>query len=306
MPAYSDSTQPSPFVKWAGGKGQLLPQLEPLYPRGSLLTRYLEPFVGSGAVFFDIRRRFRLGQAILADGNEDLINLYRAVKDDVETVIKLLGRHKTSHGPDHYYKVRAQDPRRLTAASRAARMLYLNKTCFNGLYRVNSKGEFNVPMGRYVDPPILDAENLRAAAAVLDAVDLRLAHFTQTPGYAARGDFVYFDPPYHPVTSTSYFTSYTQGAFTASDQEALADVYTQLSSRGCRVMLSNSDCSFIRGLYRRFDVRTVRARRSINSRADRRGLVSEVVVLNYTPRGAQAAALAGRRSVRSSSQRAQG
>jgi DNA adenine methylase len=167
--------------------------------------------------------------------------------------------------------------------SRAARLIYLNKTCFNGLYRVNRGGGFNVPMGRYKNPPILDEENLRAVSASLAGIRIRAAHFRETLEYARAGDFVYFDPPYHPISKTAFFTSYTQGAFGSADQEELAGVYAKLAKRGCLVMLSNSDCPFIRDLYRGFDVRTVMARRSINSNAGRRGKIGEVVVLSYKP-----------------------
>jgi len=276
---------PRPFLKWAGGKTQLLPQFDALYPSSQSVRRYIEPFAGSAAVFFHVRSLFRPEQVFLADSNEELINVYRAIRDDVETVIRRLAKHKVAHSRDHYYRVRAQRPHRLSNLSRAARMIYLNKTCFNGLYRVNGSGAFNVPLGRYKNPPIVDAENLRAVSDALRVVTLKVAHFEETLDYAREGDFIYFDPPYYPVSQTSYFTSYTSASFQASDQERLADVYTALAGRGCLLMLSNSDTPFIRQLYRRFAVRTwtVRARRSINSSADRRGSVSELVVLNYEP-----------------------
>ncbi len=270
-----------PFLKWAGGKSQLLEQFSPLYPRAGHVRRYFEPFLGSGAVFFDVRSLLRPAQSLLSDENTELMNTYAAVRDDVEGVIRALAGHRTSHCRDHYYRVRAQRPSRLSSAARAARMIYLNKTCFNGLYRENSKGIFNVPMGRYVNPPILDAENLRAVHRVLKGARMERGHFSRVLRRARKGDFIYFDPPYHPLSATAYFTSYTKGAFTAEDQEELAGVYAELARRGCRLMLSNSDCSFIRRLYRQFDIRTVRARRSINSNAGRRGSIRELVVRNY-------------------------
>ena len=278
---------PRPFLKWAGGKTQLLSQFEALYPHPRSIRRYIEPFVGSGAVFFKLRRLACPREVFLADNNEELINVYVAVRGQVEEVIEALRRHKALHSMEHYYLVRARNPGRMSSTARAARLIYLNKTCFNGLYRVNSKGGFNVPMGRYQDPPILHAENLRAAGQALEKAGLKTAHFRKTLDVARKGDFIYFDPPYHPLSKTSFFTSYTEGAFTASDQKDLAEVYSILARRGCRVMLSNSDCPFIRGLYEGFDIRSVSARRNINSKAEKRGRIGEVVVLNYEPAGAQ-------------------
>jgi DNA adenine methylase len=274
---------PRPFLKWAGGKTQLLSQLAPLYPRASRTKRFIEPFVGSGAVFFHVLGRLKPRTAILADSNEELIGAYRAIQEDVDAVIRLLRKHKVAHSRGHYDAVRAATPRRMAPPACAARLIYLNKTCFNGLYRVNSGGRFNVPMGRYEDPPILDEENLRAVSESLAGVRIHAAHFRETLEYARAGDFVYLDPPYHPISRTAYFTSYTQGAFGSADQEELAGVYAKLAKRGCLVMLSNSECPFIRDLYRGFDVRTVMARRSINSNAGRRGKIGEVVVLSYEP-----------------------
>ncbi len=283
MPPHRKSDLPRPFVKWAGGKTQLLPQFEALYPEAARVRRYLEPFLGSAAVFFQVRRLLRPRKAVLADGNEELINVYQAIQGNVSRVIRALSEHRRLHSKEHYYRTRSRRPRDLSSVERAARFIYLNKTCFNGLYRVNAGGGFNVPMGRYQDPPILDADNLRSVALSLQGVELRTAHFRETLDYARKGDFVYFDPPYHPVSETSYFTSYTRDSFGPRDQEELAEVFAALDRRGCRVMLSNSDCPFIRGLYPGFAIHTVRARRSINSKADRRGRVSEVVVLNYEP-----------------------
>lgn len=272
-----------PFLKWAGGKTQLLDQLAPLYPRASEMKRFIEPFVGSGAVYFHVDWLLRPKEAILADDNAELINVYRAIQDEVEQVIRLLEKHRAAHSKSHYYSVRAKHTGGMTTAARAARLIYLNRTCFNGLYRVNSGGGFNVPMGRYKDPPILDEANLRAVSDSLASARIRVAHFRETPAYARAGDFIYFDPPYHPLSKTAFFTAYTRGSFGAADQEELAEVYAKLAKRGCRVMLSNSDCPFIRDLYRGFDVRTVMARRSINSNAERRGKIPEVVVLSYEP-----------------------
>jgi DNA adenine methylase len=283
MPSRSPES-PRPFLKWAGGKTQLLSRLESLFPPAGSFTRYLEPFLGSGAVFFRVRQRCAPREVILADGNEDLILAYRRIQQDVEGVIDLLERHRRRHGREHYYRVRSRRPAALSPAARAARLIYLNKTCFNGLYRVNAQGGFNVPMGRYENPPILDAANLRSVARALRGVHLKAAHFRATLDYARKGDFLYFDPPYHPLSATASFTSYMNGSFRERDQEELAEVYGVLSERGCRVMLSNSDAGLIRRLYGGYDIHPVSARRSINSNAARRGPVAELVILNYTPR----------------------
>jgi DNA adenine methylase len=267
-----------PFLKWAGGKTQLLPQFERLYPRRHV-RRYLEPFLGSGAVFFHAQPRLLPQQSILTDNNDDLIATFSAVKSHVDALIEHLTILKQSHSQDHFYDVRQQQPTGLV--ERAARLIYLNKTCFNGLYRVNSRGEFNVPFGRYANPGIVDVPALRAASSQLQNADIRVAHFAEVFESADEGDFVYFDPPYQPLSDTAYFTSYTRAPFSEDDQAQLAEVYRALDTRGCLLMLSNSDTPLIRDLYTGFDVKTVLARRNINSKADRRGPINEVVVLNY-------------------------
>ncbi len=313
MPPRRPNEIPRPFLKWAGGKSQLLAQFEALYPRRSQVRRYLEPFAGSAAVFFHLRNLYQTGEVILADSNAELINTYRAIQQEVEEVVRLLAKHRKAHSQEHYYRIRARRPSELSSAELAARTIYLNKTCFNGLYRVNSRGGFNVPIGRYEDPPILDARNLRAASSALRGVELRQGHFRETLQYARKGDFIYFDPPYQPLSTTAFFTAYTRNSFTPADQEELAEVFRLLSDRGCRVMLSNSDTQLIRRLYRGFDLRTVDARRSINSKADRRGAIKEIVVLNYEPsetpdislssQPADPRPLQGKRSRRSTKQR---
>ena len=283
MPLRRPNEIPRPFLKWAGGKSQLLAQFEALYPRRSQVRRYLEPFVGSAAVFFHLRNLYQTGEVILADSNAELINTYRAIQQEVEKVVRLLAKHRKAHSPEHYYRIRARRPSELSSAELAARTIYLNKTCFNGLYRDNSQGGFNVPIGRYEDPAILDARNLRAVSAALRGVELRQGHFRETLQYARNGDFIYFDPPYQPLSTTAFFTAYTRNSFGPADQEELAEVFRLLNDRGCRIMLSNSATPLIRRLYQGFDLRTVDARRSINSRADRRGAIKEIVVLNYEP-----------------------
>jgi DNA adenine methylase len=273
-----------PFLKWAGSKKQLLGAFVPLFPRVAATTGYHEPFVGSGAVFFHAKNVIAPRRCSLSDSNAELMAAYTAVRDDVDKVIAALEHHRARHNEEHFYKVRAIAPDELatqSAVERGARLIYLNKTCFNGLYRVNSRGLFNVPMGRYVNPGILDVDLLRSASAALQQVKLATAEFTWVLRRARPGDVVYFDPPYVPLSDTSYFTAYSKGAFGEAEQRQLADVYRQLDARGCRVMLSNSDTPLVRELYRGFDLRNLLAKRTINSKSDRRGDVREVLVLNY-------------------------
>jgi DNA adenine methylase len=268
-----------PFLKWAGGKQQLLAELARFYPPPQAGQAYHEPFLGSGAVFFHARANLRPGRALLSDSNRELINAWKAVQRQVEAVIRALDAHRRAHSEAHFYEVREQDPAALgSPAARAARFIYLNKTCFNGLYRVNSRGLFNVPMGSYRKPAILDADRLRAASAALAGAELRAGPFTGVLARAQPGDFVYFDPPYVPVSSTAYFTAYTEGLFGPDDQRRLADVFRELAARGCHVLLSNSDTAEVERLYAGFTIERVRARRNINSRSDRRGAVNELVV----------------------------
>jgi DNA adenine methylase len=271
-----------PFLKWAGGKGQLLAQFERFYPRRGEVKRYLEPFLGGGAVFFHVDAVVQPARVFLSDSNQELIEAFEAVRDEPEKVIAQLEKHRVQHSKEHFYKVRDKAGSR-SAVDRASRMIYLNKACFNGLYRVNSRGLFNVPFGRNVNPSIYDRESLLAASASLQHADLRVAPFTKVLDVAHPGDFVYFDPPYVPLSKTSYFTAYTRGAFGPKEQERLAEVYAELADRGCKVMLSNSNAPVVHELYERFEIHRVSARRNINSKADGRGEISEVVVLNYKP-----------------------
>ncbi|HTM20039.1 MAG TPA: DNA adenine methylase, partial [Kofleriaceae bacterium] len=267
----------APIVKWAGGKTKLLEELVAHAP--GTYRRYFEPFVGGGALFF----RLVPDDAVLCDRNVDLINTYRCIAWNVEAVIKRLAAHKAKHGEAHYYQVRERFNQREGKQSdveRAAACIYLNKTCYNGLWRVNASGEFNVPIGRYTDPPICDAERLRAAAPVLQRADLRAGHYADAVDGARSRDLVYFDPPYHPVSDTANFTSYTADCFGEDDQRALAEVTRLLDARGCAVMVSNSDTPFIRALYRDYRITRVSCARAINTNAASRGAVHEVIVSN--------------------------
>jgi DNA adenine methylase len=264
-----------PVVKWVGGKTKLLAELIARLP--DRMTRYYEPFAGGAALFF----RVSPDRAVLNDDNADLIRTYRALATDADLVIKKLAYHRVHHGRAHYYEMRDRwnDPDRVWAPhERAAAFIYLNKTCFNGLWRVNRSGRFNVPMGRYDDPPICVPDALAAAGVALARAELRCGDFRTAVHDAGAGDFVYFDPPYDPVTTTANFTSYTAGSFGADDQRALADLARTLVARGCRVMLSNSDTAFIRSIYKGMTIAKVRCPRAINSDATRRGDVDELII----------------------------
>lgn len=262
-----------PFLKWAGGKTQLLKTFIEFFPDS--FNRYFEPFVGSGAVFFHLRPE----QAQLSDCSAELINCYSVVRDDVSTLIRLLSQHK--YEEEYFYNVRALNTENLSPAERAARFIFLNKTCFNGLYRVNSRGQFNVPFGRYKNPLICNQDNLLAVSRALKKVSLRCDGFEKTISQAKRGDFVYLDPPYQPLSPTANFTSYTKDAFSLADQKRLAESVKLLAKRGCKFMLSNSDCPEIRQLYADFHIETIQAVRAINCKSDRRGTITELLILNY-------------------------
>lgn len=268
----------SPFLKWAGGKAHLLPEILARLPRR--IDHYFEPFVGGGAVFFALAAEGRFRRAVLADLNADLVDVWRAVRDRVEEVIAHLEGHRAQHGEAHYYRVRALDPARLDPAQRAARIIYLNRTCFNGLYRVNRAGRFNVPFGRYANPTICDAEGLRLASAALESAEIVRGDFEGIVAGARPGDAVYFDPPYVPVSSTAKFASYDSSSFGRAEHLRLAGVHRALGARGVFSLLSNSDCPYTRELFEGLDVATVRAPRSINSVPSKRGKVTELLVVS--------------------------
>lgn len=245
----------------------------------SEFAAYHEPFIGGGALFFQLAGRVLLTYTYLSDANPSLIDVYLGLRDEVDAVIDALRGH--SHDREQYYAVRAQDPESLSLPERAARIIYLNKTCYNGLFRENRKGQFNVPFGRYKNPTICDEPNLRAAARVLQGVDIACRNFATVLDVARPGDFVYFDPPYHPVSATANFTAYDRNGFGPDDQRHLRDVFAALGERGVRAMLSNSDTPFVRELYRGFAIEQVFAARAVNSKANGRGKVAEVIVRNY-------------------------
>jgi DNA adenine methylase len=278
-----------PFVKWAGGKGQLLPELSRRLPRR--FRRYHEPFVGGAALFFHLHNGGRLGDgAILSDYNRDLVLCYQVVRDDVEALIAALKQHARYRLDREYFmQVRSWDRQpdfeQRSLVERAARTLFLNRTCYNGLYRLNNKGQFNAPFGYYKNPLICDPDNMRAASAALRGVDLQVGDFGDVADRAEPGDLVYFDPPYVPMSATSSFTHYTGQTFGPEDQRRLARLFDTLMERGVFVMLSNSHTPLTRELYASHAVSTsvVLASRKINCDGRKRGNVEELIVCGYQP-----------------------
>lgn len=268
-----------PFLKWAGGKTQLGDDLVSRMP--PYFNNYHEPFIGSGALFFRLFREEKIRSAFISDLNAELIDTYIAIRDHAKEVIEIL--QKFLHNEDFYYKIRSEDPWKMNLPKRAARMIYLNKTGYNGLYRVNRQGKFNVPFGRYKSPKYLDKENLFAVSKALKKTEIRNSSFESVLDKAEAGDLVYFDPPYVPLSQTANFTSYHANGFSIQDQERLRDVCRELTRRNVYVMLSNSDTKIIRSLYKVSDFMTseVLANRAINCNGSRRGKITELIITNY-------------------------
>lgn len=265
------------FMKWAGGKTQLLAEIVPRLP--DRIGTYYEPFVGGGAVFFALAAGRRFERAVIGDANRYLVDTYRVVQRSVGLLIKVLRAHaKHARNPSYFYKQRALDPDDLDPIERAAWLIFLNRTCFNGLYRVNSLGHFNVPFGRYKSPRVLDEDRLRACSSALRRVKIVHADFAELVEDAGEGDAAYFDPPYLPVSDTS-FVAYGAARFGAFDHSRLAGVYRGLVSRGVRAVLSSSDCRAARRIYRGLELVEVQARRAINSTGTKRGRVGELLVV---------------------------
>ncbi len=278
QPLEAQAQEARPLVKWAGGKRQLLPELLPRVP--PRFARYHEPFAGGAALFFALRASRPTLAATLTDVNARLIRTYQGVQKHVDEVVRLLRDYKAKHDETFFYELRKSDVDAGTDVEVAAWFIYLNKTGFNGLYRVNSKNLFNVPFGRYANPAICDEANLRACSAALRGVTLKVDGFESVEARAERGDFVYFDPPYVPLSATSSFTSYTSGGFGVEQQIRLCEVALALKKRGVHVLLSNSGAPFIKDLYEKhgFTVDPVSATRSVNSKASSRGAVTEYVI----------------------------
>ena len=270
-----------PFLKWAGGKRQLLPEIKKYLPKK--YNTYFEPFVGAGALFFDQQPK----NAIINDVNTELINCYEVIKNLSIDLIEDLKKHKNNE--KYFYKVRELDRtkefKNLSIVERASRIIYLNKTCYNGLFRVNRQGQFNAPFGRYKNPNIVNSETIKAINRLLNrnSVEILNTDFAKAVSSAKRNDFIYFDPPYDPVSDTASFTGYSSNAFGKSEQERLKDLFEELTRRGCKVMLSNSATDFIYDLYKDYNVIRIQANRNINSVGTNRKKIDEFLILNYVP-----------------------
>ncbi len=271
---------PAPFVKWVGGKRQLYKEIIKHIP--VTFSTYYEPFVGGGAVLFKLQP----DAAVINDTNPDLVNLYRTIKLKPDSLIEDLKRHKNEK--EYYYNQRGidRDARKFSELSdveRASRFIYLNKTCYNGLYRVNRRGQFNTPFGRYKAPNIVNEKVIRAVSSYLNSCEIEIMNtdFEIAVEQAASGDFVYFDPPYDPVSQSANFTSYTTSGFSRDEQIRLRSVCDSLNNSGVKFLLSNSATPFIRDLYSDYDVNIIKAGRAVNSVASKRGSVEEVLVRNY-------------------------
>lgn len=272
-----------PFVKWAGGKRQIIDKLIKLAPIE--YNTYYEPFVGGGALLFELSPK----NAVINDSNKELINVYKMISTDkgYEDVVKLLNVYEKKHSEEFFYKIRNLDKdkrkfQKLTDVERAARTIYLNKTCFNGLYRVNSKGEFNVPFNKKLRVNTYDSENMILAYVYFQNNNITMlsTDFEEAVKTAKKGDFIYFDPPYDYETKET-FNSYTEEGFGKNEQIRLAKVYKELSDRGCYVMLSNHNTTLINELYKDFNIHLITAKRNINSKGEKRGKVEEVIITNY-------------------------
>ena len=291
-----------PFLKWAGGKGQLIERLNEFYPDELIIGRiktYIEPFVGGGAVLFDVLQNFDIAKAVIIDLNKELINCYRCIKNDADELIRRLQILQSAYlsrssetRREFYLQIRSKyNAIKINGQydfEKAADFIFLNKTCFNGLYRVNSKGEYNVPFGKYKNPSICDKENLLLINKLLQKVDIIYGDYTKCRQFANNEAFVYLDPPYRPITTTQSFVGYSQNGFNDDDQKELAKFTRELQNKGCKILLSNSDPKnanpnddFFDDLYDGFDIQRINAKRMINCQADKRGNITEIVVRNY-------------------------
>lgn len=299
---FSDITV-KPFLKWAGGKGQLIKEIEPYYPFDKLkgVSKYAEPFVGGGAVLFDILSKYDLGEVYISDINEELINTYCIIRDDVEELIKFLSNYQEAYLPldieqrkEYYLKKRDRfndmkiNGNKLTNIEKASLMIFLNKTCFNGLYRVNRKGLFNVPMGNYKNPCICDSDNLKNVSNKLQKVKIVCGDYREAKNFIDENTFVYFDPPYRPLNDTSSFTAYTENLFNDESQIELAKFVSELDEKGAKIVVSNSDPKntnedddFFDEIYSNQIIKRVDATRMINSKASARGKIKELLISNF-------------------------
>ena len=291
-----------PFIKWVGGKGQLLPEINKLYPveLGKNIKKYAEIFVGGGAVLFDILSKYKLDEVYISDKNLELINTYKSIRDNVDILIKSLKEMEEQYIPldnenrkDYYYKKREEYNSlkinsEVNNIEKAVLFIFLNKTCFNGLYRVNKKGEFNVPMGAYKKPKICDEENLKNVSLTLRNVKIVYADYRESESFIDEKTFVYIDPPYRPLNITSSFTSYTENDFNDKEQIELAEYINVLNKKGAKIVISNSDPknndiddNFFDKLYDNYNINRVKATRMLNSNASLRGAINELLITNY-------------------------
>lgn len=271
----------APFLKWVGGKRQLMPSIVELLPKNLKDLSYIEPFIGGGAVLFHLQPK----NAIINDFNDELINVYRVIKNNLTELIVDLKKHYNN--ADYFYQIRSLDRtkefKKLTPVQRASRVIYLNKTCFNGLYRVNNAGEFNAPFGRYKNPNIVNEPTLKAVNKYLNTnnVTLKSGDYADILAKISKNSFVYLDPPYHPISESSNFTGYVQGGWNISNQIRLREFCDRLNERGVKFLLSNSSAPLIRDQYQNYTITTVKANRAINSNGANRGEVDEVLIRNY-------------------------
>lgn len=292
-----------PFVKWAGGKGSLIPQITKYYPedlKTGVIDKYVEPFVGGGAVLIDILQKYDVKEAYAYDTNKDLINAYNVIKTDVNSLINKLKKYEDEYislemedRKKYYYDVRSEYnsseiKEGKISLKRAAEFIFLNRTCFNGLYRVNQSGDFNVPMGKYKNPTICDEENLEALSKLIKNVEFICGDYQTTEEIVDKNTFVYFDPPYRPLSVTSGFTSYTKDDFDDEDQKQLASFFRTLDTKDAKLMLSNSnpknvneEDTFFDDIYSGFNINELQANRMINANANKRGKISELLIINY-------------------------
>ena len=297
-----DRIECKPFIKWVGGKGQLLSEINKLYPveLGKNINKYAEIFLGGGAVLFDILSKYKLDEVYISDKNLELINTYKSIRDNVDILIKSLKEMEEQYIPldnenrkDYYYKKREEyNSLKINIEEnnieKAVLFIFLNKTCFNGLYRVNKKGEFNVPMGAYKNPKICDKENLKNVSMALKNVKIIYADYRESESFIDEKTFVYIDPPYRPLNTSSSFTSYTENDFSDKEQIELAEYIDLLNKKGAKIVLSNSDPknnniddNFFDELYKNYNINRVKATRMLNSNASLRGVINELLITNY-------------------------
>lgn len=290
-----------PFLKWAGGKGQLIKEIEKYYPFGTTITKYAEPFVGGGAVLFDILNKHKVSEIYISDTNAELINAYKIVRDKIDELIELLQTYQSEYVPlasedrKEYYMSKRESFNELkvngnekTNIEKAALMIFLNKTCFNGLYRVNKKGLFNVPMGSYKNPMICDEDNLRRVSYKLQNVTIVCGDYRESKDFIDENTFAYFDPPYRPITDTASFTAYTETLFNDEEQIELAKFVDEMHTKGAKIVVSNSDPKnsnteddFFDNIYKAHKIRRVEATRMINCNSEARGRIRELLISNY-------------------------